>query len=144
MPRAWVVLRRAWIVAFIVAMGMVVLFPLMHGMSVRSQGVGSIQRWLLFSVASVLFLLPHPPQDVIVCTQRELFAWQFKSLLGSLIIWGSSWICVAQSVHARSDGWVALFSVLLVACLLVSPWFIRLCAWRLWMGMILVFVSRVV
>ncbi len=144
MPLAWVVLRLVWVASFIVAIGMVVLLPLMQGSLARSHDTWSLQSWLLFSIASTLFLMPHHRQDVIVCSQRELLTWQSKSFLGSLIIGGSSWICAAQIEYARSDCWVALFSVLLAACLLASPWFFRLCAWRLWVGMALIFVSRVV
>ena len=144
MPRMWVVLRRAWVATFSFTLGMVVLLPLMQGSLARSHEAWSLQRWLLFSIASTLFLMPHPRQDVIVCSQRELFTWQSKSFLGSLIIGGSAWVCAAQRVYACSVCWVGLFSVLLVVCLLTSPWFFRLCAWRLWVGMILVFVSRVV
>jgi len=143
MPRLWVILRRVWAAVFLCALGMVVLLPLMQGMPVRNQGAWSIQSWLLFSIASTLFLMPHTTQDVIVCSQRELLAWQIKSFCGALIIGGSSLIGAAQIVYARSDGLLALFCAILIACLLVSPWFIRLCAWRMWVGMALIFVSRV-
>ena len=144
MPRLWVILRRGWLTAFIVATGMVILLPSIQGMSVRSHGAGSIQSWLLFSIASTLFLMPHTPHDVIVCSQRELLAWQIKSFLGSLMIGIGSLVCASHLAYAMSDCLVALFFAILIACLWVSPWFIRLCAWRMWVGMVLVFLSRAV
>lgn len=147
MPRAWVVLRRVWLAAFTGALGMVVVFPLMFhetGVPVRSHEILSVQSWILFSIASMLFLLPHPPQDVIVCSQRELFTWQLKSLLGSLMIGGSALIGATQDVYALSDWTVALSCGVLVLCLLASPWFFRLCAWRMWVGSFLLFVARAV
>jgi hypothetical protein len=144
MPRLWGILRRSWVAAFIVALGMVVLLPLMQGMPVRSHGAGSIQRWLLLSIASTLFLMPHTAQDVIVCSQRELLAWQIKSFLGSLMIGISSLVCASHLVYAMSDWLMAFFCAILTACLLVSPWLFRLCAWRMWAGMALVFLLRAV
>ncbi|MEI7945390.1 MAG: hypothetical protein WCJ02_01775 [bacterium] len=144
MPRLWVILRRAWGAVFIVAMGMVVLLPMMQGKHVRSHGAWSIQSWILVSVASSLFLMPHTTQDVIVCSQRELLAWQIKSFLCALAIGVSSLICAAQIVYAHSDGLLTLFVAILTVCLLVSPWFFRLCSWRMWIGIFLIFASRVV
>jgi hypothetical protein len=144
MPRAWVVLRRAWFGIFTFAIGMVVLLPLMYSMSVRSYGVVSIQSWILFSIASMLFLVPHNTLDVIVCSQRELRAWQIKSLMGSLLVGLSSFVCASQVAVALSDWRVAIFCGITIICLLVSPWFIRLCTWRIWVGIVLVFVSRMV
>jgi hypothetical protein len=90
----------------------------------------------------MLFLLPHPPQDVIVCSQRELFTWQLKSLLGALMIGALSLIGATQSVYALSDWTVATACGVLVLCLLAAPWFFRLCAWRMWVGSVLLFVAR--
>ncbi len=144
MPRAWVVLRRVWLAAFTGALGMVCLLPQISGSSLQSPGEWSLQRWLLFSIASLLFLLPHPTQDVIVCSQRELFTWQLKSLLGSLMIGGSALIGATQGVYALSGWTVASACGVLVLCLLASPWFFRLCAWRMWVGSFLLFVARAV
>jgi hypothetical protein len=147
MPRAWVLLRWVWLAAFTGALGMVIVLPLMHhetGVLVRSSEVLSVQSWILFSIASLLFLLPHPTQDVIVCSQRELFTWQLKSLLGSLMIGGSALICATQGVYGLSDWTLAFSSGVGVLCLLASPWFFRLCAWRIWVGTVLLFVLRAV
>jgi hypothetical protein len=141
MPRAWVILRRVWLAAFTGALGMVCLLPQMRGLTLQ-RADWSLQSWLLFSVASMLFLLPHPPQDVIVCSQRELFTWQLKSLLGSLMIGGGALIGATQSVYALSDWTVATACGVLVLCLLAAPWFFRLCAWRMWVGSVLLFVAR--
>lgn len=142
MPRAWVMLRWLWLAAFTGALGMVCLLPQISGLSLQSSGEWSLQRWLLFSIASLLFLLPHPTQDVIVCSQRELFTWQLKSLLGSLMIGGSALICATQGEYALSDWTVAISCGVGVLCLLASPWFFRLCAWRMWVGSFLLFVAR--
>jgi len=145
MPRTWVILRRVWLAAFTGALGMVCLLPSMHhetGVLVRSNEVLSVQSWILFSIASLLFLLPHPTHDVIVCSQRELFTWQLKSLLGSLMIGGSALIGARQGVYALSDWTVALSCGVGVLCLLAAPWFFRLCAWRIWVGSVLLFVAR--
>ena len=135
-------LRRVWLAAFTGALGMVCLLPQMRGLTLQRPGGWSVQSWLLFSVASMLFLLPHPPQDVIVCSQRELFTWQLKSLLGSLMIGGSALIGATQGVYALSDWTVASACGVLVLCLLAAPWFFRLCAWRMWAGTVLLFVAR--
>jgi hypothetical protein len=141
MPRRWIVLRRIWIAAFTASVGMVILLPWIHsqsGFPVPREGIIPVQRWILLSIASLFFLLPHPARDVIVCSQRELLAWQLKSLFGSLVIGVSALICAAQINAARSDGLLALACALLIGCLLVSPWFFRLCAWRLWVGTALI------
>lgn len=145
MPRLWVALRRVWVAAFTGALGMVILLPLMHnetGAPIRGDGELSIPSWILLSMASVLFLMPHNRQDVIVCSQRELLAWQVKSFFGSLIMGVSSLIGASQSLYARSDWGVAVACGALVMCLWVSPWFFRLCAWRIWAGTVLSFVFR--
>jgi len=142
MPRAWVMLRWVWLAAFTGALGMICLLPQMRGLALQSPGEWSLHRWLLFSIASLLFLLPHPIQDVIICSQRELFVWQLKSLLGSLIIGGSALICATQGVYGRADWMVALSCGVGVLCLLAAPWFFRLCAWRIWVGSVLLFVAH--
>ncbi len=140
MPRVWVVLRRVWLATFSFALGMVVLLSLMHnetGSPVRGYGVLSVRSWILLSTASILFLMPYNRQDVIVCSQRELLSWQIKSFLGSLIIGISAMIGATQSVYALSDWTVAIPCGVLLMSLLASPWFVRLCAWRIWAGIAL-------
>ena len=146
MPRAWVVSRRVWVALFTCSMGLVVLLPLMHsetGEPLRSYGVLSVQSWLLLSIASMLFLMPHTTRDVIVCSQQELRAWQFKSFTGSLIIGISSFLCASHLAVTMSDWVFAVFCGITILSLLFSPWFFRLCTWRIWVGMALVFMSRV-
>ena len=142
MPRAWVVLRRVWFGVFTFAIGMVVLLSLMNSMSVRSYGVVSLQSWILLSIASILFLVPHNTLDVIVCSQRELRAWQLKSFMGSILVEGSAFICTSQVAVAMLDWRVAFCCGITLICLLVSPWFFRLSTWRIWVGIVLIFVSR--
>ncbi len=144
MPRAWIVWRRVWVGVFTFAIGMVVLLPLMQGLSVQNHRVGCVRSWIVLGMAFMLFLKPHNNRDVIVCSQPELRAWQIKSLMGSLFVGLSSLVCTSQVAVAMSDWGVAIFCGITIICLLVSPWFIRLCTWRIWVGMILVFVSRMV
>jgi|GEM_PF-4715153 len=138
MPRAWVVLRRSWVALFTGSLGLAILLPQLQGLSGQNQDAWSLQSWILCSIAFMLFLLPHNSQDVIVCSTRELFFWQLKSFMGSLIIGIGSLICAAQIVHALSHWTVALLCGVLLICLLTSPWFFRLCAWRIWGGIALI------
>lgn len=144
MPRAWIVWRRVWVGVFTFAIGMVVLLPLMQGLSVQNHRVGCVRSWIVLSMAFMLFLMPHNNRDVIVCSQPELRAWQIKSLTGSLLVGLSSLVCTLYGVYTLSDWGVMLFCGITIICLLVSPWFFRLCAWRIWVGMVLVVVLRMV
>ncbi len=146
MPRAWVFLRRAWLVAFTGALGLVILLPALYAssidMSSRPHPVSSVQGWILLSIAAMLFLFPHNPHDVIVCSPRELRSWQFKSLLGSLLIGTGALIAAIQCDSARGECSVVVAFGVLGLCLFAVPYFFRLSAWRVWAGTALIFLSR--
>lgn len=138
MPRAWVVLRRVWVALFTGALGMVLLLQLMHGRPVQSHNDWSVQRWIILSIAGMLFALPQDDREVIVCSQHELRVWQLKSFVGSLLLGISSLVCASRLADAPSDGAVAIACGITIICLLAAPWFFRLCAWRIWAGMALI------
>jgi len=144
MPRAWVHLRRAWVALFTLSLGLVVVLPSMldgFDLPYRPQSVSSVQGWIFFSIATMLFLLPHSTHDVIVCSPRELRAWQFKSLIGSLIIGTGACLGAIQCDCARWEWSVAVACGVLGLCLFTAPYFFRLLAWRIWGGIILIFVG---
>ena len=144
MPRSWVFLRRLWLAAFTGALGLVILLPALYASSIdisQPHVVSSVQGWILFSIATMLFLFPHNPHDVIVCSPRELRSWQFKSLLGSLLIGTGALIAAIQCDSARGEWSVAVVLGVLVLCLFAAPYFFRLSAWRIWLGTALVFLS---
>jgi len=144
MPRAWLVLRRVWIAAFTASVGLVIVLPVMcasTAMPIRSSPIFSVQGWILLSIATILFLIPHSAHDVIVCSPRELRSWQFKSLLGSLLIGVGALIVALQCDWARWEWSVAVVCGVLMLCLVTAPYFFRLSAWRIWGGIILIFVG---
>ncbi len=138
MPRAWVFLRRAWIVAFTGALGLVILLPGMHA---HPHAVSSAQGWILLSIAAMLFLFPHNPHDVIVCSPRELRSWQLKSLLGSILIGIGALISAIQCDAASWEWSVAVVCGVIMLCLVTAPYFFRLSAWRIWGGIMLIVVG---
>lgn len=143
MPRLWVALRRAWFATVAGTLGMMVLFPLMNGTFIRFRPLESTWGWIGIGIAFMLFLLPHDDRNVMVCSQRELVSWQLKSALGSLLLGIASLTCAVHAIAAFPDkAQFALCSAAML-CLLVSPWFFRLCAWRLWTGMALVWFGFV-
>lgn len=144
MPRAWVFLRRVWIAAFTATLGLVIVLPAMYAstaMPVRPSPIFSVQGWILLSIATMLFLIPHSAHDVIVCSQRELRRWQFKSLLGSLLIGVASLIVALQCDWVRWEWSVAVVSGVIMLCIVTAPYFFRLSSWRIWAGTILVFAA---
>jgi hypothetical protein len=144
MPRIWVLLRRIWIAIFTGSLGLVIVLPWMHqmvGVPLQRQAVLSVPSWILLSMATMLFLFPHNSHDVIVCSPRELRAWQFKSLLGSLIIGTGACLGAIQCDCARWEWSVAVACGVLGLCLFTAPYFFRLSAWRIWGGIILIFVG---
>ena len=144
MPRAWVFLRRVWLAAFTGAVGLVIVLPPMldgADLPYRPQSVSSVQGWIFFGIATMLFLFPHTTHDLIVCSPRELRAWQFKSLLGSLIIGTGACLGAIQCDSARGEWSVLVALGVLVLCLVAAPYFFRLSAWRIWLGTALIFLS---
>jgi hypothetical protein len=144
MPRAWVFLRRVWIASFTAALGLVIVLPMMcdsTAMPIRSSPIFSVQGWIFLSIATMLFLIPHSAHDVIVCSQRELRGWQFKSLRGSLLIGVASLIVALQCDWARWEWSVAVVCGVILLCLVTAPYFFRLSAWRVWGGIILILVG---
>lgn len=138
MPRAWVFLRRVWIALFTLSLGLVIL---LSGMHVHPRAVSSVQGWILLSIATMLFLLPHGAHDVIICSHRELRTWQFKSLLGSLLIGTGALIGAIQLNATRWEWSVAVACGVLVLCLMTAPYFFRLSPWRVWAGTSMVFAA---
>lgn len=144
MPRAWVFLRRVWIASFTASLGLVIVLPVMYAsttMPIRPSPIFSVQGWILLSIATMLLLIPHNTHDVIVCSQRELRGWQFKSLLGSLLIGVASLIVALQCDWVRWEWSVAVVCGVIMLCLVTAPYFFRLSAWRVWAGTALVFAA---
>jgi hypothetical protein len=144
MPRAWVFLRRVWIALFTLSLGLVVVLPWMYmedDVASPPGGVLPVLRWILFSIATMLILAPHDPQDVIVSSQKELRVWQLKTLFGSMVMGTGALILGIRSVYGLWDWPVAISCGVLLVCLLISPYFFRLSAWRVWGGIILIFVG---
>jgi hypothetical protein len=101
----------------------------------------SVQRWIMLGIACLLFLLPQNDRDVIVCSQHELRTWQLKSFMASLLIGLSSLVCASQLASARTDWAISICCGVALLCLLVTPGFFRLCAWRIWVGTALIAVA---
>lgn len=144
MPRAWVFLRRAWIALFTLSLGLVVMLPWMcmeDDVACQPSGTWPVLRWILFSIAAMLLLATHDPQDVIVSSQKELRVWQLKTLFGSMVMGAGALILGLRSVYGLSDWPVAISWGVLLVCLLISPWFFRLSTWRIWGGAALVFAA---
>jgi hypothetical protein len=144
MPRAWVFLRRVWIALFTLSLGLVVVLPVMcmeDDVASQPGGAWPVLRWILFSIAAMLILAPHDPQDVIVSSQKELRVWQLKTLFGSMVMGTGALILGIRSVYGLLEWPVAISCGVLLVCLLISPWFFRLSAWRIWVGTALVFTA---